>query len=129
MTIQEIIEEVKHTIEYFTEPFQTQVQAGRVFEAKKILNLLNKLPIENKAPTEEESKQEREYWVGWLKNRITLQADHHWQYVRFALQGHNKDLLERYSKFLSELGYMDDDWWAEKPTAIERFLRHNPTTK
>lgn len=30
-------------------------------------------------------------------------------------------LLEDYSKFLEESGYLDDDWWCEKPTAIERF--------
>ena len=38
-------------------------------------------------------------------------------------------LLERYSKFLSEHGYMDDDWWTEKPTAIERFMKESHKEK
>ena len=39
------------------------------------------------------------------------------------------ELLERYSKFLSEHGYMDDDWWTEKPTAIERFMKESHKEK
>ena len=33
------------------------------------------------------------------------------------------DLLERYSKFLEDQGYMDTDWRAEPPFAIDTFLK------
>ena len=33
------------------------------------------------------------------------------------------ELLEAYSKFLEEHGYMDADWRAEKPYAIDEFLK------
>jgi hypothetical protein len=42
MKLEEIIETVKHDAEYFADP-QTAVQAGRAFEATKILNMLYKL--------------------------------------------------------------------------------------
>lgn len=42
MKLSEIIETVKHDAEYFADP-QTGVQAGRAFEANKILNMLYKL--------------------------------------------------------------------------------------
>lgn len=38
-------------------------------------------------------------------------------------------LLERYSKVLSERGYIDDDWWCEKPTAIDIFLKEESSKK
>ena len=34
-----------------------------------------------------------------------------------------KELLEAYSKFLEEHGYMDTDWWQEEPYAIDTFLK------
>ena len=42
MKLEEIIETVKHDAEYFADP-KTEVQAGRAFEATKILNMLYKL--------------------------------------------------------------------------------------
>lgn len=33
------------------------------------------------------------------------------------------DLLERYSKFLEDQGYIDTDWRAESPFAIDTFLK------
>lgn len=33
------------------------------------------------------------------------------------------ELLERYSKFLEEEGYMDNDWWSEEPKAIDEFIK------
>jgi len=35
------------------------------------------------------------------------------------------ELLEKYSKFLEEHGYMDTDWQAEEPFAIDEFLGLN----
>ncbi|MCK5343245.1 MAG: hypothetical protein KAR20_07565 [Candidatus Heimdallarchaeota archaeon] len=32
------------------------------------------------------------------------------------------ELLERYSLFLESLGYMDIDWRAEEPYAIDEFM-------
>ena len=32
-------------------------------------------------------------------------------------------LLEDYSKFLEEQGYIDTDWRQEQPTAIDEFMR------
>jgi len=32
-------------------------------------------------------------------------------------------LLESYSKFLEENGYIDSDWWGEEPFAIDEFLK------
>ena len=34
-------------------------------------------------------------------------------------------LLENFCQFLERSGYFDNDWWEEKPTAIERFEREN----
>ena len=31
-------------------------------------------------------------------------------------------LLTEYSKYLEKKGYLDSDWWAEKPNAVEDFL-------
>lgn len=37
---------------------------------------------------------------------------------------HNQiDLLERYSLWLEEQGYLDTDWRAEKPYAIDEFIK------
>lgn len=36
------------------------------------------------------------------------------------------DLLDRYSKFLEEHGYIDIDYKTEEPYAIDEFLRLNP---
>ena len=33
------------------------------------------------------------------------------------------DLLEAYSSFLEEQGYLDTDWRAEPPFAIDEFLK------
>lgn len=33
----------------------------------------------------------------------------------------NTRLLEKFCVFLEKSGYIDSDWWAEKPTAIESF--------
>jgi hypothetical protein len=35
----------------------------------------------------------------------------------------NTDLLDKYSRFLSERGYLDDDWWIEDPKAIDEFIK------
>lgn len=37
MDLDEIIKDLKHTIEYFKEP-ETQVQVGRLYQAKKTLS-------------------------------------------------------------------------------------------
>ena len=34
-----------------------------------------------------------------------------------------EELLEEYTKFLYDNGYVDDDVWCEEQTAIERFLK------
>ena len=36
------------------------------------------------------------------------------------------DLLEKFCRFLEKEGYIDSDWWAEKPTAIEKFQKEQP---
>ena len=33
-----------------------------------------------------------------------------------------KDILQEYTEFLLKNGYVDDDVWTEKPTAIDRFI-------
>lgn len=33
------------------------------------------------------------------------------------------EMLEDYSKFLEMLGYMDTDWRAEQPTAIDSYIK------
>ena len=33
------------------------------------------------------------------------------------------ELLEAYGKFLENHHYLDTDWWAEHPTAMEEFLK------
>lgn len=35
-------------------------------------------------------------------------------------------LLERYSKFLEQQGYLDTDWRTEAPFAIDEFLKQKP---
>jgi len=61
MKLEEIIEIVKHDRDYFQEP-QTEVQAGRLFEANKIYNMLIKyqaqlhkhVVMESLRPTDDE---------------------------------------------------------------------------
>jgi superfamily II RNA helicase len=36
---------------------------------------------------------------------------------------HLIDLLDKYTMFLNENGYIDDDCWAEEPKAIDRFIK------
>jgi len=45
--------------------------------------------------------------------------------VKTQLEDRNAqiELLEAYSKFLEESGYIDSDWWQEQPTAIDEFLK------
>lgn len=33
------------------------------------------------------------------------------------------NLLTRYSKYLQDCGYLDDDWWSEEPNAVDRFIQ------
>ena len=33
-------------------------------------------------------------------------------------------IIHDYSEWLSKNGYIDDDWWAEEPTSINRYLEH-----
>lgn len=33
------------------------------------------------------------------------------------------DLLTRYSQWLHDCGYIDADWYAEEPNAVDRFLQ------
>jgi len=35
------------------------------------------------------------------------------------------ELLEKYSLFLEESGYLDTDWRSEEPFAIDEFLKNN----
>ena len=57
----------------------------------------------------------------WLARRIKLsQTDR--EYVRFFINSHTEETLIKYSKFLEECGYLDDDWWCEPPNAVTRFL-------
>jgi hypothetical protein len=39
------------------------------------------------------------------------------------------DILEAYSKFLEEHGYMDTDWRVEPPFAIDEFLKQKEYKK
>lgn len=41
-----------------------------------------------------------------------------------ALTNSEFELLEKYSLFLEKYGYMDVDWRAEEPTAIDRFTEY-----
>ena len=50
MKLEEIIETVKHDVEYFNEP-ETDFQAGRAWEAGKILDMLYKLNQPNSINT------------------------------------------------------------------------------
>jgi len=34
------------------------------------------------------------------------------------------DLLEEFCRFLEKEGYLDADWYAEEPTAIQRFIEY-----
>lgn len=38
-------------------------------------------------------------------------------------RGRVMELLEAYSEFLEEHGYIDSDWWQEEPFAIDEFLK------
>ncbi len=40
-----------------------------------------------------------------------------------ARRNHDIELLEAYSKFLEEQGYLDTDWRTEAPYAIDEFLK------
>lgn len=33
------------------------------------------------------------------------------------------ELLTRYSQYLQDCGYLDDDWWIEEPNAVDRFMK------
>ena len=43
-------------------------------------------------------------------------------YERLRERSVKIDLLEKYSKWLEEHGYLDSDWWAEQPNTVERFM-------
>ena len=34
-----------------------------------------------------------------------------------------REILEEYSKWLEEKGYLDDDWWREEPKAVDEYLK------
>ena len=34
----------------------------------------------------------------------------------------DRELLDDYSRFLEEYGYLDSDWYSEEPKAIDRFF-------
>ncbi len=40
-----------------------------------------------------------------------------------AIRSAQIELLDGYSMWLSKHGYMDTDWWAEEPLAIDEFLK------
>ena len=44
-------------------------------------------------------------------------------HTKLEIHSKNLELLDRYSKFLEEHGYMDCDWRAEEPKAIDEFIR------
>ena len=33
-----------------------------------------------------------------------------------------EEVLTEFCKWLEKKGYLDSDWWSEKPTAIERYF-------
>ena len=33
-----------------------------------------------------------------------------------------REILEKYSRWLEDAGYLDDDWWCEEPKAVDRYL-------
>lgn len=37
-----------------------------------------------------------------------------------------RKILEAYSMWLEDCGYLDSDWWCENPNAIDRYLEENP---
>lgn len=41
-----------------------------------------------------------------------------------STESHSRDLilLEEFCRFLESAGYIDSDWYAEEPTAIDRFI-------
>jgi len=39
-----------------------------------------------------------------------------------------EELLTRYSEFLEKYAYLDADWWAEKPNAVDRFIEEESET-
>ena len=41
--------------------------------------------------------------------------------IKELIQSLLNEQLDEYTKFLLDCGYVDDDVWAEKPTAIDRF--------
>lgn len=47
-----------------------------------------------------------------------------WKYYEeYNSDVEERGLLEAYSKFLEESGYIDSDWWQEAPGAIDEFLK------
>lgn len=84
----------------------------------------------------EKAKLQTGYWVGFL-GAITLDEDleitakyivktmqeYAEQYQPLKTRSQKIELLESYSKFLEENGYMDTDWYSEEPTAINEFLK------
>ena len=63
MKLEEIIEAVKHDLTYFKEP-QTEIQMGRVFEADKILNMLNTY----------QAQLQQHNVMGWRPDHKTIRA-------------------------------------------------------
>ena len=33
-----------------------------------------------------------------------------------------REILQKYTEWLYDFGYLDDDWWCEEPKAIDRYI-------
>ena len=40
-----------------------------------------------------------------------------------------RELLDAFCRFLEKCGYLDCDWWAEEPKAIDRWYEHQAKLK
>lgn len=58
--------------------------------------------------------------------RVVKSAMQHYTNARLQCYTHDATLLEKYSLFLEKNGYMDVDWRAEEPLAIDEFLKSYP---
>jgi len=48
--------------------------------------------------------------------------------IRLAIENdHLRDILQRYSQWLDDCGYMDNDWWCEDETSVDRFMKEELT--
>lgn len=62
--------------------------------------------------------------IGWAtKGVVELMQEYAKQYQPLKTRSQKIELLEAYSLFLEKDGYMDIDWRAEEPYAIDEFLK------